>query len=151
MLKIGINSFLTLEEAEDIVATELYPSSDEVKLWESLDDISKENICKLGTMAINQFNYVGQRDTSKYNLKFPRYIRGVEVVPREIKIAAVVNGLMDRLVKNTQEYKLINKGVTKIKVVDSSADLDNKRFNGIVVYNEALIYINHLIVRRVNT
>lgn len=144
-LVIGDNSYLTLEEAQDIVDNELYPDSPEFELWGSLDEKGKELICRKGTMAINSLEFKGTRQVWKYKLKFPRIINGVEVLPTEVKIAAVMNGLIDKLVSSSEQYKLARNGVKSIAVGPDSVRLDTERFKGIRVYDEAKIYINSYI------
>ena len=144
-LVIGENSYLTLEEAQDIAETELYPDSPEFELWGSLDDKGKELICKKGTMAINSLEFIGTRQVWKYKLKFPRIINGVEVLPREVKIAALINGLIDKLISSSEQYRLARNGVKSITVGPDSVNLDIERLKGIKVYDEALIYIKSYI------
>ena len=144
-LVIGENSYLTLVEAQSIVEDELYSDSPEYELWSGLDEKEKEIICRKGTMAINSLEFKGTRQVWQYKLKFPRIINGIEVLPQEVKIAAVMNGLIDKLVSSSEQYKLARNGVKSIAVGPDSVSLDTERLKGIKVYDEAKIYINSYI------
>lgn len=154
-LVVGDNSYVTLEEAQDIVSNELYPDSPEALLWEKLDNISKEIVCKRGTMAINSLNYIGENLVWNSKLKFPRYTLGINTVPREIKIATVVNGLIDKLVSSGENYSLQRQGVKDIKIGQSSISFSDKATQavsgGLMVYSEALAYIDRYLKKSVRT
>lgn len=143
-LVIGENSFVTLEEAQSIVEDELYSDSSEYTLWESLSDSDKEKICKKGTMAINSLEFIGQRYVWKTKLKFPRVIDGIETIPQEIKVAAVVNGLMDKVACSGEQYNLIKNGIKSMSVGPNSVSLDASKFNGVNgarVYDDAKVLV----------
>lgn len=144
-LIVGDNSFVTLEDAQGIVDNELYPDSPESQLWGSLDDKSKEIICKRGTQAINSLLFIGVRNTDKYKLKFPRYINNIEVLPEEIKIATVLNGLKDKIIKSSDEYSMIDKGIKSFSEGPYSMSFDTAKVSGIKVYDEAYNYISSYI------
>lgn len=144
-LVIGENSYVTLEEAQSIVEDELYSDSPEFLIWESLDEKGKELVCKKGTRAINSLEFIGVRPVWKSKLKFPRIINGEEKIPEEIKIAAVINGIMDKLMSSNEQYKLGRSGVKSMTVGPNSVSLDVESYKGIKIYEEAMVYIKQYI------
>ena len=151
-LVVGENSYVTIEEAQSIVDNELYSDSSESILWESLSDKDKELICKKGTMAINSLEFIGHRLVWKNKLKFPRVIDGIEQIPDEIKMAAVINGLMDKVATSSEQYKLIDKGIKSMSVGPNSVSFDTSKFsglNGTRVYDDAKVLIRKYLVTSV--
>lgn len=151
-LVVGENSYITLEEAQSIVENELYSDSPEYTLWESLSEKDKELICKKGTFAINSLNFIGQRLVWQTNLKFPRYIDGIEQTPDEIKVACVINGLLDKMSTASEQYKLINNGIKSMTVGPNSVSFDTSKFSGVKgarVYDDAKVLIGKYLLTSV--
>lgn len=147
-LKIGYNSFVTLEEAQSIVEEELYSDSLEYILWSRLNESDREKICKQGALDINTLEFIGRRDVSKYKLKFPRIIHGEEVIPEEIKIASVLNGLMTKVTKDGDHYKLIRDGVESMTVGPNSVKMNIKKYEvirGSYIYDEVRTLVDRFI------
>ena len=151
-LVIGENSYVTLEEAQNIVENELYSDSSEYTLWESLSDKDKEIICKKGTLAINSLEFIGRRLVWKTKLKFPRVIDGIEQIPEEIKIAAVINGIKDKIETSSEQYKMIDNGIKSMTVGPNSVDFNTDKFNSITgarIYDAAKVYLRKYLVNSV--
>ena len=139
MLKLGINSFIeSIEEANGLVNDWLNHSSEEFLLWQSLDDVDKEIVIRRGTLVLDTFNYKGRSLKSKYDLKFPREINGNIVVPEKVKVAVILQGLYDRVLSDSEEFKLMKKGVKSMKVGSNSVTYDTT-FN--VVRDDVMYYI----------
>lgn len=146
MLEIGINSFVTLEEAEDIVENEVFSASSEYKLWEGLSDKDKEIICKRGTLIINRLEFIGNSIKYRYKLKFPRVINGVVEVPHDIKVATVLSGLMERLDMDSEEYKLINAGIERMTVGPNSVTFKADKSGKNKIHNEIMVYVDKYLI-----
>lgn len=151
-LEIGVNSYLTLEEAQSIVDNELYSDSSEFQLWCSLNEREREIICKRGTTAINSLEFIGQRRVYNTKLKWPRVINCVEDTPYEIKYGALLNGLLDKITVSSDNYKLINSGVKSMTVGPNSVSLESNKFtgiNGVRVYDDVKNIISRYLLRSV--
>lgn len=140
-LVIGKNSYMTLDEAKSLAQVELDSGSPEAKLWSELSDSDKEIVCKKGTIEINTLNFKGRSIKNKYDLKFPRLINGVETIPESIKIAALIQGLMSRLVTSGEYYNLAINGVESMTVGPNNVRLNTDRFNGIRIHEKAMVYV----------
>lgn len=149
MLEVGINSFLTVEEADIIVQEELLTASSESKLWSLLSSNDKEVILKQGTRDINSLNFKGTRANGS-KLKFPRYINGVNVgIPYEVKVATVVNALMNNILKDSEQYNLMKLGVTSMSVGGNSVSLDRNTINNTRVQKDAKEYIQQYLLSNI--
>lgn len=149
-LDVKTNSYIvSLEEAESIVKDTLYSDSPEFLLWEKLSDNDKEIVCKQGTKAINSLTFKGIRCIGESVLKFPRVIGNIRRdIPYEIKVATIMNGLIDKVNKSAEHYELRRNGVKSMTVGPNSVTFDST-VGGLIVYEEAREYIDKYILTSV--
>lgn len=71
MLEVGVDSFVSLEDANDYVRKH-FTTNDEYRVrWESLTDEDKEAWLRRSTIALNSLKYVGRKKGPQL-LEFPR-------------------------------------------------------------------------------
>ena len=141
MLTVGVNSYMSLEEANTIIENELLDSDEEYTLWNSLSDENKEKLIVRGTRTVDviPFRGVKYNISSVKDLQWPRLIDNELIeCPDDIKLGLLVQVLRDYKNKSKQETNLLELGVTNYKIKDASISLDpskvNKLCNGI--YND---------------
>ncbi len=145
-LEVNINSYLSLSEAKEIALTELFPNSPEYVAWNSMDDDVKEVVLIRGTRALETINYIGSRDVSN-KLKWPRIIGGNEYTPYEIKLGALLNGLLEYVNLGDKRKQLQKAGVKKIVIGPTTEEYSDKVFKG-PVFEEVYMYIRRFICDR---
>ena len=132
-LVVGQNSYITLAEANDIVASNFISTSSEKKLWDSLDDNDKAVIIVSTTTKYDTdaMCYIGYKDDVNQKLQFPRVLNNGEIVecPDTIKIGLILQALKDLQTDNSEEAELISKGVTSYKIKDASISLSADMIN----------------------
>lgn len=73
-IEVGVNSYVTLEEAAKYVATYYMSGSAEFKAWnsEELSDADKETALIASAQALNTLKYSGRKKIAGQRLAFPR-------------------------------------------------------------------------------
>ena len=73
-LSVGVDSYVTLEEAEDILG-KAYTSTNEVYVkWQGLNDSDKEVMLRTSCRDINNLKFDGRREKVGQVLEFPRVL-----------------------------------------------------------------------------
>lgn len=72
MIEVGINSYCTLEEADKYIKEHYISTSNEVDMWNSLEDTDKEVYLISSADSLNGLNYKGRKKTRGQPLAFPR-------------------------------------------------------------------------------
>lgn len=147
-LVVGQNSYITLEEANEIVSDEYLSSSNEYKIWAELSDDDKIKLIIKGTSKIENQAFLGIKINS-WGMAWPRYLYNKEVdCPDDVKKAIMKNILTEQKYARTKEQQLQDLGVTSYKVKDASISFttsgsgnnSNSKVNGIYkdIYDEYL-------------
>lgn len=147
MLAVGVNSYMSLEEADAIIENELLDSDEEYTVWNSLSDKNKEKLIVRGTHTVDAIPFRGV----KYNinkvgeLQWPRLINNEFIVcPLEVKLAVLLQALRDYTNSSKQENKLQELGVKSYSINKASITFSDKNNNKLDngIYND--IYYNIL-------
>lgn len=143
--EVGVNTYLTVEEADSIVLDEFSETDNMYKLWETLDENGKQRMLVNGARKISSIVWRGIRYPGYQNLQWPRLIqyRYVEC-PYDVKVGIIKQALTDEIYNSKQEASLINSGVKQYVIKGASitfadkASSINKLTNGIweEVYRE---------------
>ena len=141
MLTVGVNSYMSLEEANTIIENELLDSDEEYTLWNSLSDENKEKLIVRGTRTVDviPFRGVKYNISSVKDLQWPRLIDNELIeCPDDIKLGLLVQVLRDYKNKSKQETNLLELGVTNYKIKDASISLDTSKVNKLCngIYND---------------
>ena len=97
MIEININSYVTLDEANEYFATRL--GSD---YWGTLDDVQKEKALITATKKIDRLPFIGYKQDPNQPLQFPRfyyatgcYCNGLQIadIPQQLKDAVCEEAL----------------------------------------------------------
>lgn len=79
-LQVSINSYVTVEEADDYISS-LYLSKNEARVaWEKLTDEDKKTALLSSCKSLNTLKYTGKRKYAGQKMEFPRvnsYVAGV--------------------------------------------------------------------------
>lgn len=120
-LVVGVNSYMTVEEADSIVNDVFFDDDDDAKLWTSMTDNNKQKIILAGTRLINRLPFLGQQYPGFDRLPWPRLINGVYMeCPYDVKAAILKQGLRDRINSNKNETKLQELGVRTYSIKNAS-------------------------------
>jgi len=96
-LEIGINTYCSLDEANDIISAN-YPIGDNCHYWNALTDEQKGGLLIKSTMEMERLPVAGVKVFYNQPLQFPRKSNFYKfnTIPDEIKHAQVIN-CMDML------------------------------------------------------
>lgn len=119
-LVVGVNSFVNLDEANEIVNSHYTSLDNEFKLWNELSDSDKSVLLIRGTRLLNteRFLWKGQRVLSDQPLTFPRKLNNGKVVEFD---SAMKVGLLELVIKK-QIAKANELDVLKLSGVTSFSD-----------------------------
>jgi hypothetical protein len=84
-MTVGQDTYITLEEAEEIIAGYLLSSDAPRMAWDALSDADKGVHLKQGLIRIDAQIFTGRKAEKDQALQFPRY--GKTAVPQSVKIA----------------------------------------------------------------
>lgn len=155
MITVGVDSYITLEYADDYMST----ASEEVRTaWEALTESQREAVLKKSATQIDNIIYTGQRKYVGQTMAFPR-TKGVQTyssdltigIPENVRIAQIENAMF--LLETTSSKQIAKArqraraGITKYELADwketysgntySVYDETNKLAN-----EEVLVYLN---------
>ena len=132
MLTVGVNSYMSLEEADTIIENELLDSDEEYTIWNNLSNDSKEKLIVKGTRLVDTLPWRG----IKYNLsivgslQWPRIINNQIIdCPYDIKVGLLLQVIIDYINKGKKETQLMELGVTNYKIKDASITFDSSKVN----------------------
>jgi hypothetical protein len=91
MLTVSENTYITIVEADELIATHLDKYNGLRLFWEILDEEEKEGYLKRAVEEMETLVYPGRKSRPMQPLTFPR-APSVEV-PKEIKLAQAYNAL----------------------------------------------------------
>lgn len=92
MLTVGTQSYVTLAEAEEYIATHVLSSGEAVLHWIGLDDSDKEILLRNACEAIDALPLVGRKLYCDQLLQFPRwpwFRSSSDPIPQRIKAAQI--------------------------------------------------------------
>ena len=144
IFELGVNTYMTVEEADSIINDEFDSTEEEYVLWNSLDEKGKQRIILKGTRAISGLVWRGLQYHGYQQMAWPRLIqyRYVEC-PYEVKAGILAQALKDSIANTKQETKLQELGVRTYSIKGASISFtdninQNKLSNGVfdTVYRE---------------
>lgn len=127
-LVVGENAYLDVEEADEIINTELSSDIEEYRYWFGLSDDRKRNLLIRGTRLVDTLLFRGRKTVLSNKLKFPRYIDGKLIeIPYEVKAGLVLNVIEKELDNSKEEVRLQKLGVKNYSIKGASISFsDNK-------------------------
>lgn len=124
----GVNSYLDITEADNIIESELFDNSEEYSYWNNLSTRNKETLIRRSTKLVDKSLFRGRKVEADNPLSFPRIIDGVEVeCPYDIKVAILLNGLRNAVNNGKDEIVLQQLGVKSYSIEGSSISFNNKQ------------------------
>lgn len=144
--EIGKNSYMSIDEANDIVNSIYFDEDEEYIIWKALKDEDKEKLIIKTTRIIDKLLFLGNF-VNLYGMSWPRYINGRLVdCPDDVKIAIVVQSISDRIENKSKEANLIKKGVKSYSIKDASITFSDNASIKSKVYGaiNQEVYMNYL-------
>lgn len=135
-LLVGENSYVSLEEAENIVK-KLYISSDkEREYWDKLSDEDKTVLIYRANMKLNNPSmlWLGHKYNREQKMEFPRVTtyRYIEFDNR-LKEGLIRLAIEGWIAEHSEEQQMISKGITSYKIKDASVTFGNNKNNTVDV------------------
>ena len=135
-IEIGINSYMSLDEANEIMEEELLSNDSDLIAWKALSDTDKEKLVIIGTRLVDKLPFLGIKYSDEIVLQWPRVMNNKEIeCPRDIKIGLLKQVLRDYCNKDKQETKLQELGVKSYSIKNASISFSdvnsNKLSNGV--------------------
>ena len=131
-LTVGVNSYISLEEAEQLVND--YITVKNILNWVK-DEIKQDKnylpkIINISTKLIDKLDYKGVKVDKKQPLSFPRVIQdGKDKViiecPEDIKIGIVLQAITNDYFENTDEEQAKRQGISNYSVDGASITFNN--------------------------
>ena len=131
ILEVGVNSYLTVEEANTLVSNYLDDDSEDSLEWNKLSTDSKEKLLIKGTRLVDKLPYLGVKYNPSSKLNWPRIINlNKKECPDDVKLGLICQMLKSRRNSSKQELKLQELGVKDYKIKNASitfADRNNTK------------------------
>lgn len=116
------DSYMTLEEVEEIKQLVIPAGSIEDKCWDSLTVDAKLRSILLATNLLeNTLMFVGRRFNKNQGFQFPRVYKGRIInLPDEYKMGIVLQAVKTVAASGSEKQELIGSGVKSYEVEDAS-------------------------------
>ena len=132
-LVIGQNSYMTVAEADGIIASRFRSTSKERQIWDNLNEKDKTVIIISTTEKYDNDNMLYKYKKAEINqhLQFPRMIDNGSIIecPETIKVGLLIQAILDIEEDNSEEKQLVKNGITKYKIKDAEVDFKDTAFN----------------------
>lgn len=130
MLQVGINAYMSLEEANTLIGDNLLDSDSEYVLWNSLSDSNKEKLIIKGTRLVDRLPFRGYKHGNVFDaesLHWPRVIDwGIIECPKDVKLGLLKQVLRAQSNSDKQEVKLAELGIKSYSIKGASITLSDK-------------------------
>lgn len=115
-LVVGVNSYMTLEEANEIVADNFMSTDNKRVYWNNLEDDNDKNILIYKATELidkDSMLYIGRKAEASQAMQFPRVI-GSNIIecPKDIKEGIVMLALNNAVQSTNSHLQLIESGIT---------------------------------------
>ena len=84
-MQIGVDTYITVEQADEIINNNVYSQSKQRKAWDALSEEDKSVFLAQAMIEIESLAYSGIKSVQSQPLQFPR--EGQEKVPMQIQMA----------------------------------------------------------------
>lgn len=146
-LKVGCNSYMTMDEVNEYINSNYASATPERKAWEALNDDDKAVTIIKSTRLVDRDSmlYVGRKVDKFQKMQFPRDVPslcGVHTLdcPDEIKEGIILIALRELVYSDTEEMNMINKGIKSFSdggglsmSFNTSDSIIGKKVNGISI------------------
>ena len=146
-LKVGCNSYMTMDEVNEYINSNYASATPERKAWEALNDDDKAVVIIKSTRLVDRDSmlYVGRKVDKFQKMQFPRDVPslcGVHTLncPDEIKEGIILIALRELVYSDTEEMNMINKGIKSFSdggglsmSFNTSDSIIGKKVNGISI------------------
>lgn len=131
-LIVGQNSYMTVAEADEIIASRFRSTSKERQLWNNLGD-DKAVVIISTTEKYDNDNMLYKYRKAEVNqpLQFPRMMNNGSIIecPEIIKVGLLIQAILDIEEDDSEEKQLVKNGITKYKIKDAEVDFKDTAFN----------------------
>lgn len=135
-LVVGVNSYMSLDEVEDLIKTEACINNVVLDTWNNLNEELKNRVIVKNTQKLdkNSFGYRGRKVNLEQMMQYPRIDKGRLVeCPNLLKRAIVAMMALDLEYSNSEEIAMIRKGIESYKIKEASVgyrDVDVEKLIG---------------------
>ena len=130
---VGQNSYMTVAEADEIIASRFRSNSKERQIWDSFDEKDKTVVIISTTEKYDNDNMLYKYKKAEINqhLQFPRMMDNGSIVecPEIIKVGLLIQAILDIEEDDSEEKQLVRNGITKYKIKDAEVDFKDNAFN----------------------
>lgn len=139
-LKVGYNSYMTMDEVNEYINSTYVSATPERKAWEALSEDDKAVAIIKSTRLVDRDSmlYVGRKVDKFQKMQFPR--DKYPVCPEEIKEGIILIALRELVYSDTEEMNMINKGIKSFSdggglsmSFNTSDSIIGKKVNGISI------------------
>lgn len=114
-LIVGQNSYMTVAEADEIIASRFRSTSKEKQIWDSLNEIDKTIVIISTTEKYDNDNMSYKYNKAEINqhLQFPRMIDNGSIIecPEKIKVGLLIQAILDIEEDDSEEESLRKAGI----------------------------------------
>ena len=124
------DSYMTLEEVEEIKKVVIPAGSKEDKCWDALTSDAKLRSILLATNLLeNTLMFVGRRFNKNQGFQFPRVYKGRIInLPDEYKIGIVLQAVKTITASGSEKQELLGSGVKSYEVEGASISFFDKAY-----------------------
>lgn len=130
---VGQNSYFSVAEADEIIASRFRSTSKEKQIWDSLNEIDKTIVIISTTEKYDNDNMLYKYKKAEVNqpLQFPRMMDNGNIIecPEIIKVGLLIQAILDIEEDDSEEKQLVRNGITKYKIKDAEVDFKDTAFN----------------------
>lgn len=130
MLTVGVDTYITVSEASEILCGSNYSEE-----WNALSTEKQENALRLAAVRIDMLPFVGTKLSSAQLLEFPR--KPDTAVPQQVRIAQAFEAAESTDTEKSERLELQAQGVTSINLGGISESYGGKVGNGGLVSSTA--------------
>lgn len=117
----GVNTYMTVEEADQLVSDCFMSDSEELKVWQGLSENDKSIMIFKGTKIAEGLPFLGRQYPGYQQMRWPRYINLLYYdCPEDIKIGIIMQVLKEKIKHSTNEYQLRELGVKTYSIKNAS-------------------------------
>lgn len=118
MLTVGVDSYISISEADDIISKHIINPS----VWDSLETKGKEILLRRAAYTIDNMKIAGKKHSENQLMAFPR--NNYTYVPQDIMIAQALEAYAMTDAQTVMRTDLKAQGVTSVKLGNTAESYD---------------------------
>lgn len=124
---VGKNTYMTVEEADEIVSDIYDEESEEYTLWNNSETDKKKRLILAGTRKLSSIVWLGIKYPGFQSMQWPRLIQYRYVdCPYDVKCAIIKQAIADTIYYSKNEASLVKSGVKSYQIKGASISFSDK-------------------------